>query len=417
MSTKLKTCAVLATSEVLTVKGDIMIDELIASRMARLQELRQYQAHYGPHTPYPIVLEINQLEGELGHLLRTRQAQIQATQFAQAQAQATQFAQAQAQATQFAQAQAQATQLAQAQAMQTAQVVPATKPPLKKTVKKTPAPAPPPQQSSQIMTDILSTIAFIGFVLFLGGIVFATYQYQQNGFGDIAFNYSEPIDGRAPTLRPTFTPTMDPQTYPASGVVASDTLLPTPSQATAIPTLVPTITPHSLPTLTPVPQPTATQKPPPRPAQPAAQPRPANSPTPSAPPPTPAPSYPFVVSERGNREFQKTSYHVITMYIGVVSEGNIPLGGYKVVGNHVPSGAHAESGISQWGWSVVNCLDCDYVKEGNLKFEPGSFSDGVWNVYLADPGGRQLSAIVPLNYSSNPDQWVWDFLTFRRITN
>jgi hypothetical protein len=97
-----------------------------------------------------------------------------------------------------------------------------------------------------------------------------------------------------------------------------------------------------------------------------------------------------------------------------VSEGNIPVGGLKIVGDHTPSGMHVESGLSDWGWSAVNCLECDYVKQGNVKFEPGTFADGVWNIYVADPSGKQLSPTVPLSYSADPEKWVWDFIIFRR---
>jgi hypothetical protein len=120
------------------------------------------------------------------------------------------------------------------------------------------------------------------------------------------------------------------------------------------------------------------------------------------------------VEEQGNREFQKTTYHGITIYAAVLSPGNIPIGGLKLVGDHVPSGAHAESGLSDWNWSVVNCLECDYIKQGNVKFEPGSFSDGTWSVYLADGGGAPLSVAVPLSYSTDPNQWVWDFIIFKQ---
>jgi hypothetical protein len=120
------------------------------------------------------------------------------------------------------------------------------------------------------------------------------------------------------------------------------------------------------------------------------------------------------VAEQGNREFQKTTNHVINIYAAIVSEGNVPIGGLKLVGDHVPSGTHVESGLSDWHWSVVNCLDCDYVKQGNIKFEPGSFSDGTWSVYLADESGTQLSKAVPLSYSTDPNQWVWDFIIFKK---
>ena len=97
-----------------------------------------------------------------------------------------------------------------------------------------------------------------------------------------------------------------------------------------------------------------------------------------------------------------------------MSAGNIPIGGLKVIGDHTPSGMHAESGLSDWNWSVVNCLDCDYVKQGNVKFEPGTVEDGVWNVYLADQNGTRISPVVPLSYSADPEKWVWDFILFKQ---
>ena len=65
--------------------------------------------------------------------------------------------------------------------------------------------------------------------------------------------------------------------------------------------------------------------------------------------------------------------------------------------------------------SAQNCLDCDYIKTGNVKFEPSTFSDGVWSIYVADGQGNQLSPAVPLSYSSDPGQWVWDFVVFRKL--
>ena len=113
--------------------------------------------------------------------------------------------------------------------------------------------------------------------------------------------------------------------------------------------------------------------------------------------------------------FQKTNHHVITIYVAAVDANNVPVGGLKMVGDHAPSNNHAESGPSDYGrWSVVNCLDCDYIKQGNLKFEPGLFEDGTWTVYLADQNGTQLSEKIPLSYSSDQNQWVWDFLFFQQ---
>ncbi|MDM8519812.1 hypothetical protein QUF64_07175 [Anaerolineales bacterium HSG6] len=346
-------------------------EQIIQQKMARLQTLRQYQSYYGPHTPYPVILEINQLEKELGHLLRNNQ-------------------------THFAG-----------------------------------EPSPEVRKHSvwhvsRGTIDILAMVSFIGLLFALGVILlvaFLTTMQDQTAVASVATSFSV----GAPVLRPTFTPTHDPNAplpeYVESndeviseGVKPVDSFLPTPAQATDIPTPVPTITPRAsdTPTIEPTFAPTNTPtRLPPTPI-PVRIEQPA-TPTPSVPTPTPAPSYPFRFSEQGNREFQRTTYHAINIYIAVVSEGNIPLGGYKIVGDHVPSGLHAESALSTWNWSVTNCLDCDYVKQGNVKFEPGPIIDGTWNIYLADEGGRQVSPVLPLNYSSNPEQWVWDFVIFRRI--
>jgi hypothetical protein len=123
-----------------------------------------------------------------------------------------------------------------------------------------------------------------------------------------------------------------------------------------------------------------------------------------------------MVAEQGNRAFQRTTNNVILVYVAAVSEGNVPIGDLKVIGDHTTSGMHVESAPSDWFWSVTNCLDCDYVKQGNIKFEPGNFVDGVWNIYLADLNGTPLSPVVPLSYSADPSQWVWDFIIFRRVS-
>jgi hypothetical protein len=51
-------------------------DQIIRAKMHRLEELRKYQAYYGPNTPYPVVVEINDLESEVRQLLAARQAKV-----------------------------------------------------------------------------------------------------------------------------------------------------------------------------------------------------------------------------------------------------------------------------------------------------------------------------------------------------
>ncbi len=337
-------------------------EEIIQAKVYRLEELRKYQSYYGPNTPYPVIVEINDLEAELRQRLGN-------------------------------------------QSTRATRSVKSKKKKQGKRVKK--------QQfwrMSRATIDAIATIAFIGLVFLLGSIIFAAYMQNRPDVA-LARMGLPAADAPSPTLRPTFTPTPDPNSpHPPAGEVAAINAsgLPSPHQnPTDVPTPVPTMTPSPTPqpteTLLPTATPVSTQPPPPPPTA-----------TPAPPSPTPAPSFPFAVLETGNREFQKTTYHVINIYVAVVSEGNVPIGGLKVVGDHVPSGAHAESGLSDWAWSVVNCLDCDYVKQGNLKFEPGPFSDGTWSVYLADQNGTQLSPVVPLSYSADPNQWVWDFIIFKK---
>ncbi|MBN1991898.1 MAG: hypothetical protein JW953_04295 [Anaerolineae bacterium] len=203
---------------------------------------------------------------------------------------------------------------------------------------------------------------------------------------------------RRPTLRPTFTPTPYYTETPTSTPTPTITPIPTDTY-TPVPTDTPTITPTPLPTDTPVP--TNTSPPPP----------PTDTP---APVPTPTPDWPFRVIERGDRAIQGTTYHVITILVAVIDGNNTPIGGIKMVGDHVPSGAHKESPLSDWSYSKANCLDCSYIKQGNLQFEPGVFEDGTWNVYLADNNGSPLSEVIPLSYAADPNQWVWDFIIFQK---
>lgn len=357
-------------------------DELIQAKLYRLEELRKYQSYYGPNTPYPVILEINDLEVELQRLLQNKATRS----------------------------------------------TPATK---KKVVKKKKKSQSSLWNMSGRTFDTVATIAFIGFVFLLGTIIFATYVKTRPHVSDeVASAYFTTEGGPMPTLRPTFTPT------PVDGALLTDpnaandgsTYLPTPGEVpTEVPTPVPTLTPSATPVATEPALPTDTPTPEPPPPTPVpavvvqaapAQPAAAAAPAPAAPTPTPAPppapAFPFSVVEQGNREFQRTNYHVITIYAAIVSEGNIPVGGLKIVGDHTPSGMHVESGLSDWGWSAVNCLECDYVKQGNVKFEPATFADGVWNIYVADPSGKQLSPAVPLSYSADPEKWVWDFIIFSR---
>ncbi len=377
------------------------IDRHLQEKIYRLETLRKYQAYYGPNTPYQIVAEINQLEAELRRMLKADVTR----------------------PTKSVGASSKKPKAAKQPLRSAPRRTPKPKAkvkPKRKIKAKTKQATDPFWKLSQATTDLLATFAFIGLILILGGIVLTAFIQTRPAHGNAALTQSEAM-APAPVLRPTFTPTLDPNNpNPAPEAIEAaaitdggDSLLP-PSQkrATDVPTAVPTLTPSAQPepTATPTPLPTDTPVPtkPPPPPPPTA--------TPGPPTATPAPSFPFVVSEQGNREFQRTSYHVITVYVAIVSEGNIPIGGLKIVGDHTPSGMHTESALSDWNWSATNCLDCDYVKFGNVKFEPGTFADGTWTIYVADEAGNPLSAQLPLSYSSDPAQWVWDFIIFRKTS-
>jgi hypothetical protein len=212
-----------------------------------------------------------------------------------------------------------------------------------------------------------------------------------------------------PTPRPTFTVTPTPTDTPTSTSTPTDTptLTPTPTETlTPEPTATPTETFTPAPTEEPMP--TDTPVPPTRAPQPQQQLPPTDTPTPEPPTPTPTPDWAFKVKEQGDRTWQKTNYHAITNIVLITDASDTPLGGYRVVGEH-SSGKTYKSEASTWQYDKTNGLE-GYIKQGNLKVEPGLFEDGVWEIYLIDSGGTQVSDRVSWSYSSDPETWVWDFL-------
>ncbi|MCB0190731.1 MAG: hypothetical protein KDJ65_02195 [Anaerolineae bacterium] len=393
------------------------IDYHVQQKIYRLETLRRYQAYYGPNTPYQIVAEINQLEAELRRMLEadlTRPAQ------------PLKKKKAKAKPAKKVKRPAQASANAQR-------------------VNKKPVAAKPKVKSKRFLglsratIEVIVTIAFVGLIFFFGTVIFAAYTQFGRSDQEATLAQVGAIFEVQPTLRPTFTPTADPnnpnpeppENSPPTGIEVAaieNPDLPSPNKVpTAIPTPVPTLTPSPAPdpTDTPIVLPTDTPVPTQPPVQITVQPQvqaqaqeqipvsiqPVPTDTPVVPTDTPAPAFRFSLREQGNREFQKTNYHGITIYVAIVSSGNIPIGGLKVVGDH-SSGIHVESAPSDWHWSATNCLDCDYIKFANVKFEPGTFSDGVWNIYVTDGSGTPLSPVVPLSYSADPEQWVWDFVLF-----
>jgi len=99
------------------------------------------------------------------------------------------------------------------------------------------------------------------------------------------------------------------------------------------------------------------------------------------------------------------------MYIALTDGSNIPIGGLKVVGDHTPSGVHWESGLSCFDFCKRNGLQ-GTVKSANVTFEPPQYDTGVWNLYVVDGGGAQVSSVIPVTVDFNAPGWF--FMLLRR---
>ena len=109
--------------------------------------------------------------------------------------------------------------------------------------------------------------------------------------------------------------------------------------------------------------------------------------------------------------FTHTNNTAIVVFVTVTDANNTPLGGYRVVGDSTVDVPQVVSPESCWSW-CTHTGQGGYAKVANLKFEPGPFIDGAWNIYLADSSGNRVSPVVSLTYSTDPSQWVWDFVSF-----
>jgi len=118
------------------------------------------------------------------------------------------------------------------------------------------------------------------------------------------------------------------------------------------------------------------------------------------------------VAEQSSREFTHTTNHTIVVFVEILNAGGTPLGGYRVVGDST-EGIHWVSEESCWEWCKATPPG-GYAKVANVTFEPGPFIDGAWNIYLADGGGAQVSPVITLPYSTDPNQWTWDFILFKQ---
>jgi hypothetical protein len=118
------------------------------------------------------------------------------------------------------------------------------------------------------------------------------------------------------------------------------------------------------------------------------------------------------VAEQSNREFTHTNNHNVYIIIEILDANNVPLGGYRVVGDSTTA-EHRVSEESCWDF-CKHTVPGGYAKVGNVTFEPGGFIDGAWSLYLVDGAGSQVSPVVTLSYSTDPNQWVWDHILFKK---
>jgi hypothetical protein len=202
-----------------------------------------------------------------------------------------------------------------------------------------------------------------------------------------------------------------------------ETEVPPISAATPTWTLIPTWTLTPTPAETPIPTPTNTRvvDDTPTPTQthtPAPTSTGTISPTPTRsrgggsssgvprPTPTPTSRYPFSIVE-GPLVYTTTNY--IFVVYARITNGNVLLPGYRLVGTHYTTGVHIESAPScpylckASGPAVEDAL----IQEGNVAFEAFFYDTGTWTMVLVDPYGNQVSEVFHVNIDINNRRWFY----------
>jgi len=184
------------------------------------------------------------------------------------------------------------------------------------------------------------------------------------------------------------------------------------------PTFTPTPTATLIPTQTPTPLPTDTSTPTPVPSSPTGTPvpptdTPVSTDTPPPPPPatdTPAPA-PTPAFAFDVLEFEKfpTSHLNFDVYIAVVDDGNHPLAGYRVLGQH-SGGMQMDSEGSADRWTENS--GAKHYKAGNIKYEVFNSPGGVWTLQLVDQAGQP--AAPPLEFPFDSASPTWYFVLYQR---
>jgi hypothetical protein len=215
-------------------------------------------------------------------------------------------------------------------------------------------------------------------------------------------------------IRPLLAPSLEPAVaeQPGAGVAPASTATWTPIPTNTF-TPFPTHTSFPTPTYTRVVLDTAT----PTPSQTAA-PTPTETSIPTStrggsrstigtPQPTPTPTSRFPLKIVGEPVAFETDNHFFVI-LAKVTAGNVLLPGYRMVGNHTPTGAGHQSQPS-----------CDHlckasgpgetfpIQEGNLVFEPFFYATGTWSLVLLDPQGRQASDVFQVEIDIEEKMWFY----------
>lgn len=220
---------------------------------------------------------------------------------------------------------------------------------------------------------------------------------------------------------------------PAAGDVAfsaeatatpSATPSPLPTSTTE-PTATSTLVVNSTPTATKTPRPTRTPT-----ALPTATPVPSGgggggggsgggqTPTPAvSPSPTHDPRFPLRVLE--GPVGYATENHLFVVYMSITDANRQLLPGYRVIGDHVPSGFHWESIESCRDFCVASGPsgfeeDGLLVRKGNVKFEAPAYVDGTWTLRVVNASGATVSDRLVFNIKDTDDDRQWFYMWLSR---
>lgn len=216
-------------------------------------------------------------------------------------------------------------------------------------------------------------------------------------------------------LTSTHTPT--PTNTPTNTPTPTDTPLPTPTGTLVVPF---TATPTDTPTNRPTPTHTPTQTPPPPPPPVAA----ANEPNSgselqatSIPAPVVQPTsiYDFTIVQQPVEYVTENHIFVI---LARVTAYNAPLGGYRLVGSHQPTGFNFEgasscdhlcktSSLGEIYDGDGNIIHRQAYQAGNLVFEAPRYDTGTWTLRLVDAQGRQASDIFQVSLDFEKKKWIY----------